>query len=105
MKKRTVVIIAILIVIILIGSFLGFKAYKKNELKDEVLEHLLETGVKENEILILEPTTTNLPGDKHYFVEVKLKEDEKLYFYYKDSNSDEILLESYRLNGEEILVN
>ncbi|RAS72823.1 DUF3139 domain-containing protein [Priestia endophytica] len=85
MKKRNVFLIIIVLIVIVIESILGYRNYKKNNIKNVVQEYLLDKGVKKENITSLKPYTTNLSGDKHYLVEVKIKGDEKMYFYYKDS--------------------
>lgn len=98
MKK--IVFIILVIALVLCGG-LGYVSYKKYEVKKAVESYLInEKQVKVENIEEMEPFISNLPGDKNWLVYVKIKGDEKKYYYYKNSKG-EIILESYTLKGKE----
>lgn len=102
MKKFWIVLCSLLIII---GCIFGYISLKKNYVKNEVLDYLInEKMVNKEEIEEIEPFIANLSGDQNYMVYVKLKNDEKKYYYYKNFKKDKVILESYELNGEEHLV-
>lgn len=89
-----------IVLALVIGGILGYFAYKKNGVEKAVREYLIENGTAESEIESLEPFVANLSGDKNYMVAVNLKNDERTYYYYKDTDQNEVILESYTLDGE-----
>lgn len=92
--------IVILLVFVLI---FGYISYKKYEVKSAVEDYLkTELGVVEEDITEITPFKSNLPGDKAWLVGVRLKNDPKLYYYYK--HEGKILMESYTLDGVEHVV-
>lgn len=95
MKNFSKILIVVLLVIALV---IGYVSYKKNSVKIAV-ENYLETelGIEEQDIIESTPIVANLSGDKNWLVFIKLKNDPKGYYYYK--HKDEIILESYTLNG------
>ncbi|MED3623152.1 hypothetical protein [Neobacillus thermocopriae] len=82
MKKIGTVI---LILLIFIGMGFSYIQYKKSNVKKSVTKYLT--------------TVANLPGDKNWMVSIKLKNDDKTYYYYKSKNK--VILESYVENGVE----
>ncbi|RAS87265.1 hypothetical protein [Priestia endophytica] len=99
MKK---LLITILIIAIGVGGTFGYIKYKKHSTKIAVEKYLTEDkNIEKRNIEKIEPFIANLQGDKKWMVYVKLKGDEKSYYYYKDSKKDKVILESYVLNGEE----
>lgn len=100
MKKY--IIFIILILLIGIGSVVGYINYKQYYVKKAVEDYLIdEQNIDKKNIEKLDPFIANLKGDKNWLVYVKIKEDEKKYYYYRDSKTDKVLLESYILNGKE----
>lgn len=98
--------ITLSILLVLTGGIFGFITYKKNDVKNAVEDHLIkEEQIKREDILTLEPFIANLSGDKKYLVLVQIKNDEKKYYYFKDTKKNIVLLESYILNGKEHVVN
>lgn len=83
-------------IVILIGlSIFGYIETKKYLVKNDVHTYLLkEKNIKEADIEVLDPFVANLDGDKNWLVYVKIKNDPKKYYYYKNSDTDRILLES-----------
>lgn len=83
-------------IVILIGlSIFGYIETKKYLVKNDVHTYLLkEKNIKEADIEALDPFVANLDGDKNWLVYVKIKNDSKKYYYYKNSDTDRILLES-----------
>ncbi|WP_232713418.1 hypothetical protein [Bacillus xiapuensis] len=78
--------ITLLILLVLLIGIFGYIAYKKNEVKNAVEDYLInEEQVKKEDILTLEPFIANLSGDKNYLVLVQIKNDEKKYYYFKDT--------------------
>lgn len=89
----------VLIILIFVVVAFSYFSYKKCEVRIAVEDYLYEElGLSEKEVLGITPNTPNLLGDKHWMAYVKLKDDKKGYFYYKNEK-DEVLLESYNLNG------
>lgn len=102
MKKFLIVLCSLLIIV---GCIFGYISYKKNYVKNEVLDHLInEKIVNKEDIEEIEPFIANLSGDQNYQVYVKVKNDPKKYYYYKNSKKDKVILESYELNGKEYFV-
>lgn len=102
--KRKKLWISILIIVILVTSFFGFIQFKKMSVKNSVIEYLTtEKNISESDIVTSEPFIANLKGDKNYMVSIKLKNDDKTYYYYKNKD-DEIIMESYTENGEEHVI-
>lgn len=83
-----------------VGLFFSFYVFKKVQLENKVVEYLInDQGISEDQILSSDFFIANLKGNKNYMVSVKLKNDDKTYFYYK--NDGKIVLESYVENGKE----
>ncbi|WP_369679329.1 hypothetical protein, partial [Terribacillus saccharophilus] len=81
-----------IIVILLIPTTIwGYISFKKNSVEDSVHDYLIDSGKQESDIVELEPFVANLSGNKNYMVSVKIKGDEKTYFYYKNESGDVIL--------------
>ncbi|MBK3497134.1 hypothetical protein JFL43_20320 [Viridibacillus sp. YIM B01967] len=98
MKKAGIFIIVLSI--IAIGVFGVFK-FKMNTVESAVLNYLItEENIPEDMILNALGFIANLPNERNWMVSVKLKEDDKTYYYYKNKN-DEVILESYVENGYE----
>lgn len=83
-------------IVILIGlSIFGYIETKKYLVKNDVHTYLLKgKNIKEADIEALDSFVANLDGDKNWLVYVKIKNDPKKYYYYKNSDTDRILLES-----------
>lgn len=100
------VLIVLCALIILVLSVFAYFNYRLSAVEKDVKNYLIEDKkVKEKDIVELESSFANLAGDKKYLVYVKLKNDEKKYYYYKDTKEDKVLLESYILKGKEHVVN
>jgi hypothetical protein len=90
----------LLIIVIISGFVFSYIQYKKSNVEESVINYLTtEKNIPDDEIISSEPFIANLQGDKNWMVSVKLKNDEKTYFYYK--NKGKITLESYTENGVE----
>lgn len=97
MKKFGTVL---LIFLIIVGIIFSYIHYKKSTVEKSVINYLItEKNIPNDDIISSEPFIANLQGDKNWMVSVKLKDDEKTYFYYK--NKGEVVLESYKENGVE----
>jgi hypothetical protein len=102
MSTKNVIIAIILSITMLVISIVGYVQIKYYTTKKEVREYLLnEKGYSESTILKLEPFIANLSGDMNWMVAVELKEDEGHYYYYYDRKNEEVVFESYILNGME----
>jgi len=96
MKKR----IMIVLILIFIGVVIGYIPYKKANAEHHVIEYLTtKMNISKSDIISSEPFIANLPGNKNWMVAIKLKNDNKTYYYYKNKN--EVILESYVENGVE----
>ncbi|UNL87484.1 hypothetical protein [Priestia koreensis] len=92
--------IALLVVLILIGAGFGYVQYKKSSVEKSVIHYLkTEKNLSSDDIISTEPFMANLKGDKNWMVSVKLKDDDKTYYYYK--HNKKVMLESYTENGVE----
>ncbi|ODG93391.1 MULTISPECIES: hypothetical protein [Bacillaceae] len=90
----------VLIFIIFIGIGFSYIQYKKSNVEKSVTKYLTtEKNISKNDIISSEPFIANLQGDKNWMVSIKLKNDDKTYYYYKSKNK--VILESYVENGEE----
>lgn len=99
MKKY---LIFILVVLIGIGSVVGYITYKQYSVRKAVENYLIdEQNTDKGNIEELDSFIANLSGDKNWLVYVKIKGDDKKYYYYKDRKAEKVLLESYTLNGTE----
>ncbi|MFP7170243.1 DUF3139 domain-containing protein [Terribacillus sp. 7520-G] len=90
MKKTILIVIAILVLIP--SGIWSYITIRKQSAKEAVHEYLLEKGTEESDIVSLEPFIANLRGNGNYMVAVRLKDDRKVYYYYK--NGDEVKFES-----------
>lgn len=98
-KKSVKVISSITITCLMLGvGIWGFVAYKKQDTEKAVEGYLYEEGVKASEIDSVEPFLANLSGDKNYMVAVKLKNDKRTYYYYKNRSKNQVVFESFTLN-------
>ncbi|MDN7242294.1 hypothetical protein QWY14_10815 [Planococcus sp. N028] len=98
MKKGWLYVIALLVLII---GAIGMYNLKMYTIERAVLNHLItEENIPEDRIIMTEGFIANLPGERNWMVVVKLKEEEKTYYFYKDKN-DQVILESYVLYGYE----
>jgi hypothetical protein len=94
----------LLILLVLIGSFFTYVSYKKKSLENNVIEYVTtKQNVPKNDILSSEPFISNLKGDKNFMVSIKLKNDNKIYFYYQNDDN-KIILESYTEDGIEHII-
>ncbi|MCD4838986.1 hypothetical protein LRS37_08875 [Neobacillus sedimentimangrovi] len=74
--------------------------YKKSSVEQSVTKYLTtEKNISKNDIISSKPFIANLQGDKNWMVSIKLKNDDKTYYYYKSKNK--VILESYVENGVE----
>lgn len=97
MKKIGTVL---LILIIFIGIGFSYIQYKKSNVEESVIRYLTtEKNIPKNDIISSEPFIANLRGDKNWMVGIKLKDDDKTYYYYKSKH--EVVLESYVEDGVE----
>lgn len=98
MKKLILILVSILAII---GIFFGYYEYQKKSLENDVTEYLnQEKGISEKNIKSVNAFKSELPGDKGILVSVKIKNDKRTYFYYKNDKG-KIVLESYIENGKE----
>ncbi|WP_075528300.1 DUF3139 domain-containing protein [Sporosarcina ureilytica] len=96
--KKTGIILSL--VIIFVGIGFGYIQYKKSDVEKSVLEYLTtEKNISKDDIVASEPFIANLAGDKKWMISIKLKNDDRTYYYYKSRN--EIILESFVENGVE----
>ncbi len=97
MKKMGAIV---LILLTFIGIGLGYIQYKKSNVEQRVMEYLTtDKNISKSDIISSEPFIANLQGDKNWMVSIRLKDDNKTYYYYKNKN--EVILESYVENGVE----
>jgi hypothetical protein len=97
MKKIGTVVLMLLI---FIGIGFSYIQYKKSNVEQSVTEYLTtEKNISKNDIIFNKPFIANLQGDKNWTVSIKLKDDDKTYYYYKSKNK--VILESYVENGVE----
>lgn len=86
----------VIIVLSVVAVAFIYVSYKKCEVKTAVEDYLYEDlGLSKNEVLEVTLNITNLPGDKQWMAYVKVKDDPKGYFYYKN-NKDEVILQFKR---------
>lgn len=98
LKKAGFFLIALAIIV---TSVFGAYKYKMNTVESAVLEYLMTNeNIPEDRILTAEGFIANLPGERNWMVAVKLKDDNKSYYYFKNK-SDKVILESYVENGVE----
>lgn len=92
--------IGLLILFIFIGIGFSYIQYKKSSVEQGVIKYLTtEKNILNKDIISSEPFIANLQGYKNWMVSIKLKDDNKTYYYYENKN--EIILESYEENGVE----
>ncbi|MDZ5712747.1 hypothetical protein [Jeotgalibacillus haloalkalitolerans] len=92
--------IAILILVLLSATGFGFMKAVQASVEKSVIEYLVtEKNISEDQILVSEPFIANLPGDKNWMVGIELKDDEKIYYYYRSNGK--VILESYTEDGVE----
>lgn len=97
MRKSTVTIVILLLLIV---SVFGYIQIKKWNAEKSVVDYLLNVeNYSEDDIVSSEPFIANLSGDKNWMVSIEFKNDENTYFYYKQDN--EIILESIVVDGHE----
>jgi len=88
------------VVFILIGAGFAYIQFKKSTVEKSVIDYLVtEENIPKTEIASSIPFIANLQGDKNWMVSIKLKDDDKTYYYYK--HQGEIILESIVVNGRE----
>lgn len=99
MKKN--IIIAIVALIVIIGSPFVYVQYKLRSAQKSVTEYLTTNGnIPPKNIIYNERF---LRGNKNWMVAIKLVNNDRTYYYYKDNGK--IILESYTENGEEHVLN
>ncbi|WP_062514693.1 DUF3139 domain-containing protein [Halobacillus sp. KGW1] len=97
MKKMGAIVFSVLLII---GIGFGYVQYKKVSVEQRVMEYLTtEKHLKESDIVSSEPFIANLRGDKNWMVSVRLKDDERTYYYYRSKGK--VVLESYVEDGVE----
>lgn len=96
MKKKIMIFFVLLLLIV--SGIWGFFAYKKNSVENAVHEYLIDSGKQESDIDSLEPFIANLSGNKNYMVAVKLKDDARTYYYYKNDDG-KVILESTKIGS------
>ncbi|MFB6468225.1 hypothetical protein ACE38V_15705 [Cytobacillus sp. Hz8] len=102
MKKK--ILISIVALIVLIGSPYAYIQYKLRSVQKNVTEYLTTDGnISKNDIVYNKRVFANLKGNKNWMVAIKLKNDNKTYYYYIDNKN--IILESYSENGKEHVLN
>ncbi|MFB5281864.1 hypothetical protein [Peribacillus sp. Hz7] len=90
----------LLVLFIFTGIGFSYIQYKKSNVEDSVIEYLTtEKNISKDNIISSEPFIANLEGNKNWMVSIKLKNDDRTYYYYKNKN--EVVLESYVENGVE----
>lgn len=94
-RYKTIVLSAVLVCLGMSSFLWGYVEYRKWEVEQAVTEYLGDKGIKKSKIVSLESFIANLRGDQNYMVAVKLKDDERTYYYYKDQESDDVVFESY----------
>lgn len=97
MRKALVIL---LLLILLSATGFGFMKAVQASVEKSVIEYLItEKNISEDQIIVSEPFIANLPGEKNWMVGIRLKDDEKTYYYYRSNG--EVLLESYTEKGIE----
>ncbi len=97
MKKIGAVLLTLFI---FIGIGFSYIQYKKSNVEESVIKYLTtEKNISKGDIISSQPFIANLQGEKNWMVSIKLKDDGKTYYYYKNKN--EVVLESYVENGVE----
>lgn len=97
MKKISTVLF---ILIFLIGIGFSYIQYKKVNVEQSVIKYLTtQKNISKSDIISSEPFIANLQGNKNWMVAVRLKDNDRTYFYYK--SKDKVILESYTENGVE----
>lgn len=102
-KRSTKIYLVLAPILVLIIGYGVYDLYKINAAKTFVGEYLEEEGYADDEISGLNGFRANLPGDRHWMVAVRLKDDPKTYYYFETRN--ELILESYVLNSRDVVVN
>ncbi|WP_088072458.1 DUF3139 domain-containing protein [Gottfriedia luciferensis] len=95
MKKK--ILVCFLLIVILVPSYFKIKAVLiKNDVKDYLIT---EKNVKEKNIKEIKPYYNFFKDGTKCTVRVILKGDKGIFYYYVDSKTDKILLDSYYLKG------
>lgn len=98
MKKAATFLLVLAIIVISI--FVWYK-FKINAVEGAVLNYLItEERIPKDNIVQAKGFIDNLPGDRMWMVSVKIKDEDKTYFYYKNKY-EKVILESYVENGTE----
>ncbi|WP_339229351.1 hypothetical protein NSQ77_05345 [Oceanobacillus sp. FSL K6-2867] len=98
MSKRKLGI-TVLIIVLIVGSVFGYIQFRKMSVENSVIEYLtVEENIPESDIVSSEPFIANLEGSKNYMVSIKLKDDDRSYFYYRNDDG-KVVLESYVEDG------
>lgn len=103
MKKGwKLVLIIVLLIFAIGGGTYGYIHYRLTSTASTVEHYLIkEKGIKKTDIEEIEANLVNLTGDRKYLVYVKLKNDDRKYYYYKDTKKNKIVLETFIINGVE----
>jgi len=102
-KRSTKIYSLIVFIIIIIIGYNLYSIYKLSGVKAFVEDYLEEEGYMDDDIILLDTVKSNLPGDKHWMVVVRLEGDPKVYYYFKSQNK--LILESYILDDYDNVVN
>ncbi|MFP7474256.1 hypothetical protein SFC55_25055 [Niallia taxi] len=103
MKLLKKLIFILLVILLFIAVIWGYIHFRKNDVKKAVNHYLIEEkNIPEDHIKYSEPFIANLQGPKNWMVGIKIKGDEKIYYYYKD-NENKVILESWTENGVEYM--
>lgn len=102
-KRSTKIYSGILLIIVITLGYNLYSFYKLDAVKIFVEEYLEEEKYTQDEISVIDKFKSNLAGDRHWMVVVRLKEDPKVYYYYKSKNK--LILESYISDGYDNVVN
>ncbi|MCR8929758.1 hypothetical protein NLI92_005269 [Priestia megaterium] len=104
MKKIIIIILSLVIAIGNVSVYINYKKYSSKVAVENYLMHeknINKKNINKKTIEKLEPFIANLQGDKKWLVYVKLRGDDKKYYYYKDNKDNKVVLESYILKGKE----
>lgn len=100
MTKKNALIAFLIAIIVIVAGVVAYVQGKHYVTRKEVKDYLLtEKGYSESDIVEFESNLGNLSGDSNWLVFVKIKGDKGYYYYYYDRDNDQVILESYGING------
>lgn len=102
-KRSTKIYSVIVLIIMIIIGYNLYSFYKLSAVKAFVEEYLEEEGYIDDDISLIDTFKSNLAGDRHWMVVVRLEGDPKVYYYFKSKN--QLILESYILDDNDNVVN